>query len=575
MAKSTKTRRERILELLSHNEAITVTELSDTLGVSGMTIRRDLAALADVGSVERVRGGARLPTLKTGARHATFSAGGADQPDVLILNPMETRMARMIVQDANRMGIPVLAESAPTEGCVSLIAIDSLRAGIALGRWVGEYVRDRLDGAARVLFLGVSPDVDTADRERGFFQGLSEVVPSPDFMLAVNAQGLRAESLELASAVLAAYSDINVIVGHNDQSTMGAIDALDSLRLPTDKVLLATFGLEGREGRRVLMARCPNLVGVAMFPEVVGHICADVAVKTFKGLPLPERVVTPTTILTGESLLDYYRVEDEGWSVRWDAVMDIPDELWSREAALLKPGIDLKRPSRVDFVRYLHDEYYEELLSGLRNRARELDIEVRVRDASVDLASRMDAARRSVARMGSGLVSSGESVILDAGETTTYLAGELALRIDEEFTVITNSFAVAEMLRHAKHVTLVVLGGILHRPSMALLSGAGASSVDGIHADKVFLGVKGVSLDGGLSCAYISEADYKRRIIGAAREAIVLADSSKIGEISLAQIGPVSIVDRLVTDGWIGLDDRLALVRAGIDVLVAENQQLA
>jgi len=52
----------------------------------------------------------------------------------------------------------------------------------------------------------------------------------------------------------------------------------------------------------------------------------------------------------------------------------------------------------------------------------------------------------------------------------------------------------------------------------------------------------------------------------------VLADSSKIGEISLAQISPVSVVDRLVTDSWVRLDDRLALARAGIDVMVADNR---
>jgi len=572
MARSVETRHNRILEILSHGEVFTVAELSAICGVSGMTIRRDLAALAASGSIERVRGGARRPSLSTVVGDGTLIPGSDDRPDVLILNPMEARLADMVVQGANRMGIPVLAESAPARGCVSLIAIDSLRAGLELGRWVGAYVCDQLAGEARVLFLGVSPDVDTADRERGFFQGLAEVIPSPEFILAVNAHGTREESLELTVAVLADYSGINIIVGHNDQSILGAIDALDSLQRPTDGVLLATFGLEGREGRQALATRCPNFVGVAMFPEVVGRVCVDVAVKAFNGWPLPERVVTPMTILTKESLPDYYHVDGDNWSVRWDAVLDMPDESWSRETALLHVENEFESPARIDFIRYLHDEYYEALLSGLRDRARELGIEVRVRDASVDLAKRMDAARRSVARMAAGLVLGGDAVILDAGETTTYLAGELARRADEEFTVITNSFSIAETLKNAKHVTLVVLGGILHRPSMALLSGAGARPVDAIHADKVFLGVKGVSLEGGLSCSYIAEAEYKRSIIGAAREVIVLADSSKIGEISLAQISPVSVVDRLVTDSWVRLDDRLALARAGIDVMVADNR---
>ena len=87
MAKSTQKRREQILEMLSHSDTTAVTELSDTLGVSGMTIRRDLAALAESGSVERVRGGARLPTPEVGTGELVTGERTGDQPDVLILNP--------------------------------------------------------------------------------------------------------------------------------------------------------------------------------------------------------------------------------------------------------------------------------------------------------------------------------------------------------------------------------------------------------------------------------------------------------------------------------------------------------
>ena len=53
-------RRGRILELLRAREAATVEELAEHLGVSKMTVHRDLDRMADLKLVRRIRGGATL-----------------------------------------------------------------------------------------------------------------------------------------------------------------------------------------------------------------------------------------------------------------------------------------------------------------------------------------------------------------------------------------------------------------------------------------------------------------------------------------------------------------------------------
>lgn len=53
-------RHERIMELLIASQEITVGELSDTLNVTGKTIREDLAKLEEMGLLVRVHGGAVL-----------------------------------------------------------------------------------------------------------------------------------------------------------------------------------------------------------------------------------------------------------------------------------------------------------------------------------------------------------------------------------------------------------------------------------------------------------------------------------------------------------------------------------
>ncbi len=58
MGKSGQARRDVILRMLSEHERLEVAELTQRLGVSGMTIRRDLDELQEDGALRRVHGGA-------------------------------------------------------------------------------------------------------------------------------------------------------------------------------------------------------------------------------------------------------------------------------------------------------------------------------------------------------------------------------------------------------------------------------------------------------------------------------------------------------------------------------------
>lgn len=69
-------RRERILALVRERGTVPLAALAATLGVSEMTVRRDIDLLADDGMVQKVRGGVRSahPTVVRAATVATASA---------------------------------------------------------------------------------------------------------------------------------------------------------------------------------------------------------------------------------------------------------------------------------------------------------------------------------------------------------------------------------------------------------------------------------------------------------------------------------------------------------------------
>lgn len=558
-------RRNAILSILEQSGMTSVEDLRLRFDVSGMTIRRDLDALEGAGSLQRIRGGAL-------ANKAPDSAPTPEGPDVLIINPMDVRMARMIVQDFSQKQIPVLAESIPMAGIRSVVAIDSFHSGIMLGEWVGHYAIDRMDGAARVLFIGVQAFVNTAERAQGFFEGLKRVIPQPDFAMLINGLGQRIEARQVVSAALSIHPDVNIIIGVNDQSALGALDAIRELNLSLDDRLVGTFGLEGAAGKDLLMRDCPHAVGIAMFPQFIGRVCIDAAIKAYNKLDLPEHIVTPTVVVTRETLPDYYRSTPDGWKIRWEEIRRLPVENWRPDATLLEPLSGYRMPRRIDFLRYLHDEYYDQLVTGLAERGIELGIDVRVTDASANLIASIDQARRDIGMAAAGLVNPGETVILDGGSTIGCMAQELAKRTDQRFTVISHSAPVIEALKTAEHVTLVGIGGMLHRGSQCFLGTQAEIAFDGLRADKAFLGASGVSVEGGITTAYIAEAEVKRRIIRAAKEVIVLADSMKLGEVSVVRIAGLNVCQRLVTDDQITSHDRLAFAQAGVETIVASIQ---
>lgn len=70
----TQERYHSILQILSEREAVTVAELSQALGTSESTIRRDLNALDEMGKLKKVFGGATAIQSSTGVAEASFES---------------------------------------------------------------------------------------------------------------------------------------------------------------------------------------------------------------------------------------------------------------------------------------------------------------------------------------------------------------------------------------------------------------------------------------------------------------------------------------------------------------------
>jgi DeoR family transcriptional regulator of aga operon len=195
-------------------------------------------------------------------------------------------------------------------------------------------------------------------------------------------------------------------------------------------------------------------------------------------------------------------------------------------------------------------------------------------DAAQDLPVRVKEQIRHgekvrIARRALELIRDHETVILDSGSTTLEIARALRDR-DRELqglNVITNALDIAYELARLPKVRVIMLGGLLRHVSLSLVGPHAEQALRGLNADRAFIGVDGLDLEVGLTTPDVLEAQVTTMMIQAAREVVVVADSSKFGRRSLSVIGRVERIHKIITDDGIDSKLKAGLETAGVDVL--------
>lgn len=157
------------------------------------------------------------------------------------------------------------------------------------------------------------------------------------------------------------------------------------------------------------------------------------------------------------------------------------------------------------------------------------------------------AEKEAIARRAAELVRPGSAIAVSAGTTTHAFARHLVTI--PGLTVVTNSVWVSDVLhRSGTEGTNVLLTGGMRTPSDALVGPLAVSAVASLHLDAFFLGVHGMEPTAGFSTPNLLEAEINRALVRAARNLVVLADSSKWGIVGLSSIAALGEADTLVTD---------------------------
>lgn len=187
------------------------------------------------------------------------------------------------------------------------------------------------------------------------------------------------------------------------------------------------------------------------------------------------------------------------------------------------------------------------------------------------------AEKMAIGRAAAELVQDGETIAIDAGTTTAHLAA--ALKDRRNITVITNSLRVLDQLCDSPGIKLISTGGTVSPADSGklghgdhfLVGPLAEAGMQRFRPSKAFLGTIGCTLADGLSNSVLEQSQIKRVMMEVSAEVILLADHTKFGRVASSIVGPVTLLNRIITDTGIVPRIKEALERQGIEVITVES----
>jgi ribose transport system substrate-binding protein len=216
--------------------------------------------------------------------------------DAIIVCPVDSKGIGGGIEEANQAGIPVFtADIAAEEGkVVCHIASDNVKGGETAAAYMGEHLKQ---GAVAIIDQPTVTSV--VDRVTGFEQKLKEF-PGLRIVVKQTGEGVRDKAMNVTENVLQAHPDIKGIFAINDDSALGALQAVRAAGKEKEIMIVGYDATP--EARKEILAGSALKADVIQYPKKIGQTTIDAIAKYFGGETLPATMPVEVGIVDKESL---------------------------------------------------------------------------------------------------------------------------------------------------------------------------------------------------------------------------------------------------------------------------------
>jgi DeoR family deoxyribose operon repressor len=220
---------------------------------------------------------------------------------------------------------------------------------------------------------------------------------------------------------------------------------------------------------------------------------------------------------------------------------------------------DLLRLSEEKPIKVVHGGaiYFERALKDAKNSYDHFYEETRNREA-----------KDSIGRKAAQIVEENDTIVLGIGSTTDRVAKYI--RTDIRLTVICYSLNILNTVCRVKNWETIIPGGYYHYDSWMFENAYGVDVLKKMRATKAFLGASGISQKLGVTCSFVHEVDMRKAVINSSDTKILVADSSKFGDVKIGHFAELSDFNVIVTDPGIPREYIDIINDMGITLHIAE-----
>ena len=178
--------------------------------------------------------------------------------------------------------------------------------------------------------------------------------------------------------------------------------------------------------------------------------------------------------------------------------------------------------------------------------------------------------KQKIAQEVAKLVRDGESMMLDASSTAVYVTK--ALKEKQKLTVITNSVEILVELFDMPEWRVISTGGVSGARSFNLIGPHTDEMLRSYHVEKAVISCKGLSLEAGITDSDEQDVSSKRMMLQAAKERILVADSSKFGKTAFTKVAGWDYIDKIITDQMPSQEWMEEFERLGVECIYPKNK---
>ncbi|MBL0372691.1 DeoR/GlpR transcriptional regulator [Rhizobium sp. KVB221] len=155
-------------------------------------------------------------------------------------------------------------------------------------------------------------------------------------------------------------------------------------------------------------------------------------------------------------------------------------------------------------------------------------------------------AKRVIAAEVASMIANGDSLFLDVGSTTAFIA--VALQKHQNLFVVTNSLSVANALAARNNNRVFFAGGALRSHDGGAFGIEAVSFVRRFNVRYAILSVTAIDAKNGFMLQDMEEAEFSRAAARQAEQRVVVADAGKFGHTAPIIIDDPRTYTRLVTN---------------------------